>query len=47
VAKLDEEKLLYIFSLLKKINFGSVTITIHNDTITQVDHNEKFRLIQK
>ncbi|WP_081415282.1 DUF2292 domain-containing protein [Ectobacillus panaciterrae] len=47
MVKLDDAKIDYILSLLEKINHGYVTITIHNEKITQIDINEKYRLLQK
>jgi hypothetical protein len=49
VAKVDEEKINYIMTVLEKIQYGSLNITIHNGEITQVDCSEKhrFRLPEK
>jgi len=49
VAKVDEEKINYILTVLEKIQYGSLNITIHNGEITQVDCSEKhrFRLPEK
>ncbi|KEP26956.1 YezD family protein [Bacillus zhangzhouensis] len=40
---MDEQKLNFILSALKGIEYGSVVITIHNGHITQVDTTEKTR----
>ncbi|MFJ5965855.1 MULTISPECIES: YezD family protein [unclassified Bacillus (in: firmicutes)] len=40
---MDEQKLNFILSALKSIEYGSVVITIHNGHITQVDTTEKTR----
>lgn len=40
---MDEQKLNFILSALKGIEYGSVVITIHNGQITQVDTTEKTR----
>ncbi|MDG3044412.1 YezD family protein [Bacillus sp. B6(2022)] len=40
---MDEQKLNFILSALKEIEYGSVVITIHNGQITQVDTTEKTR----
>ncbi|MFP7347485.1 YezD family protein [Bacillus safensis] len=40
---MDEQKLNYILSALKGIDYGSVVITIHNGHITQVDTTKKTR----
>lgn len=39
----DDEKYQHIFSALDNIQFGCVTITIHEGEITQVDVTEKKR----
>ncbi|QKS70003.1 YezD family protein [Paenalkalicoccus suaedae] len=33
----------YVQSVLKQIEFGTVTVTVHNGEITQVDVTEKKR----
>ena len=38
---MDEQKLNYILSALKGIDYGSVVITIHNGHITQVDTTKR------
>ncbi|MFE7083164.1 DUF2292 domain-containing protein [Priestia megaterium] len=43
MAKVDEEKINYIMTVLEKIQYGSLNITIHNGEITQVDCSEKYR----
>jgi len=40
---MDEQKLNFILSALKGIEYGSVVITIHNGQITQIDTTEKTR----
>lgn len=39
----NDEKLKHISLTLKKLEFGSVVITVHNGEITQVDTTEKKR----
>lgn len=41
--KKDEQKWQYIFSLLEKLDYGSILITVHAGEITQVDVTEKRR----
>lgn len=43
MAIIDQVKLDRIIELLEKINFGSLTIVIHEGKITQLDVNEKHR----
>ncbi len=43
MQKIDELKLDYIISELKKLNYGSVVITVHEGDITQIDITEKKR----
>ncbi|MET3408620.1 hypothetical protein ABIC59_006140 [Priestia aryabhattai] len=43
MARVDEQKINYIIAALKKLQYGSLNITIHNGEITQVDCNEKHR----
>lgn len=45
MANVDQEKVDYILTLLKKIEYGSVLITIHDNQITQIDHTEKHRFV--
>ena len=41
--KVDELKLDYIISELKKLDYGSLVITVHDGDITQIDITEKRR----
>jgi hypothetical protein len=43
MAVINQVKLDRIIDLLEKINFGSLTIVIHEGKITQLDVNEKHR----
>ncbi|HWO98482.1 MAG TPA: YezD family protein [Bacillus sp. (in: firmicutes)] len=43
MAIVDQEKVDYILTLLKNIEYGSLLITIHDGQITQIDHTEKNR----
>ncbi|TDL83232.1 YezD family protein [Peribacillus frigoritolerans] len=43
MASLNEKKVQQILTVLKKINYGSVLITIHDGEITQLDSTEKKR----
>ena len=43
MAVIDQVKLDRIIDLLEKINFGSLTIVIHEGKITQFDVIEKHR----
>lgn len=43
MAKVDENKLHYILSTIQELEYGSVSITIHDNEITQVDSTEKRR----
>ncbi len=43
MRKIDDLKLDYIISELKKINYGSLVITVHEGDITQIDITEKKR----
>ncbi|PLR66248.1 YezD family protein [Bacillus sp. UMB0893] len=43
MANLNETKVQQILTALKKINYGSVLITIHEGEITQLDSTEKNR----
>jgi hypothetical protein len=40
---IDEEKIKYIVSMLNKLEYGSVVITVHDSDITQIDITEKKR----
>jgi len=44
MAKINEAKLAYILSELEKLDYGSLTITVHKNEIIQVDVTEKNRL---
>jgi hypothetical protein len=43
MAVIDQSKLEHVLNLLEKINFGSLTIVIHEGKITQLDVIEKHR----
>lgn len=43
MRKLDNIKLDYIISELKKLDYGSLVITVHEGDITQIDITEKKR----
>lgn len=43
MAKVDKEKIDYILHMLKKLEYGSLVITIHAGHITQIDRTEKSR----
>lgn len=47
MALVDQEKLNYIISTLKQMEYGSITITVHDGVITQIDRTDKNRFIQK
>ncbi|WP_152655510.1 YezD family protein [Oceanobacillus sp. CFH 90083] len=40
---LEEDKVKTVLRLLDEIEFGSLSITVHNGQITQVDRTEKKR----
>jgi hypothetical protein len=44
---LDQKQINYIVEKLKKIEFGSLVITVHEGHITQVDTTEKSRFDPK
>ncbi|MDR0136745.1 YezD family protein [Metabacillus idriensis] len=46
MANLNESKVQQILTALKKINYGSVLITIHEGEITQLDSTEKNRFVK-
>jgi hypothetical protein len=43
MAKVDKEKMETILQMLKKLEYGSLVITIHAGHITQIDRTEKNR----
>ncbi|NRD79113.1 YezD family protein [Bacillus sp. BRMEA1] len=43
MALVEKDKLDYILSLLKKLEYGSLVITIHAGHITQIDSTVKNR----
>lgn len=43
MRKVDDLKLEYIISELKKLDYGSLVITVHDGDITQIDITEKKR----
>jgi len=43
MAKVDNEKLQYILSAIEELEYGAVSITIHENVITQIDSTEKKR----
>ncbi|WP_182200932.1 YezD family protein [Paraliobacillus salinarum] len=43
MSKLDQEKLDYLTQTLQKIDFGSIVLTVHDGSITQIDSTEKRR----
>lgn len=43
MAKVDNEKLQYILSAIENTEYGAVSITIHENEITQIDFTEKKR----
>jgi hypothetical protein len=43
MAAIDQERTKVILDALKNIEYGSVTITIHDGSITQIDKTEKTR----
>jgi hypothetical protein len=45
MAVVDQEKINYILSILKSMEYGSVLITVHDGQITQVDSTEKNRFV--
>jgi len=47
MAVVDQVKANLILSTLKDIEYGSVTITIHDGMITQIDKTEKTRFDSK
>lgn len=47
MAIVDQAKANYILSTLKSMEYGSVVITVHDGTITQIDKTEKTRFAQK
>lgn len=47
MAVVDKEKLESILTMLKNLEYGSLLITIHAGSITQIDRTEKFRFANK
>lgn len=47
MGKVDQEKKEYLLSILEKLEYGSLLITIHEGVITQLDIHEKTRLVKK
>jgi hypothetical protein len=47
MAVVDKEKFEYILSLLKKLEYGSLVITVHAGHITQIDRTVKNRFDAK
>ena len=47
MANFDQSQANYILSTLKGLEYGSVVITVHDGTITQIDKTEKTRFAQK
>jgi hypothetical protein len=43
MAVLNNEKIDYILSILKKLEYGSLLITVHGGHITQIDSTVKNR----
>jgi hypothetical protein len=43
MALIDKEKIDYILALLKKLEYGSLVITVHTGHITQIDSIVKNR----
>lgn len=43
MVKIDERKLQYILSKIEELEYGTLTITIHDNAITQIDSTEKKR----
>jgi hypothetical protein len=43
MAIVDQAKANYILSTLKGLKYGSLVITVHDGTITQIDKTEKTR----
>lgn len=43
VASVDDKKITDIISELKKLKFGSLIITVHDDEVTQIETTEKKR----
>jgi hypothetical protein len=47
MAVVDQAKMNLILSTIKNIEYGSVTITVHDGSITQIDKTEKTRFESK
>jgi hypothetical protein len=47
MAHVDQAKANFILSTLKEMEYGSVVITVHDGSITQIDKTEKTRFGQK
>ncbi|MCM2534050.1 YezD family protein [Neobacillus pocheonensis] len=43
MALVDQAKVNFILQTLKNMEYGSVIITVHDGTITQIDKTEKTR----
>lgn len=43
MASVDDKKITDIISELKKLKFGSLIITVHDDEVTQIETTEKKR----
>lgn len=43
MAFVDKEKVDYILALLRKLEYGSLVITVHGGQITQIDSTVKNR----
>ncbi|MDQ0268830.1 YezD family protein [Cytobacillus purgationiresistens] len=44
---IDQEKIITIVSTLKQLEYGCVTVTVHEGEITQIDITEKKRFALK
>ncbi|WP_082883825.1 MULTISPECIES: YezD family protein [Bacillaceae] len=44
MKKLDQKKIEYLMSLLQRLEYGSLLITVHANEITQVEIKEKTRI---
>lgn len=43
--KISKENLVKILGHIEEIQYGSVTITIQNNKLVQIDKNEKIRIV--
>lgn len=43
MARIDDGKLAYMINKLRELEYGTVTVTVHDGEITQIESTEKKR----